>query len=116
MPLKKSFSPHHAWRTRTPDPLPFFGIARYPETVPSGLLRSTIAMFLSPSWRAAFPNRLLKLSVTKRLLEYPRNDVEWTGWDLNRRPPPLRDSSPLRAVRDGPFTRVRELARTVRAA
>jgi len=40
----------------------------------------------------------LKLSVTKRLLEVPRKDVEWTEWDLNRRPTPLRDSSPLWAV------------------
>src|SRR5213592_2828335 len=36
-PLKKSFRPHHAWRTRTPGPRPFFGIAKYPGTVPSGL-------------------------------------------------------------------------------
>src|SRR5438105_10335987 len=44
-PLKKSFRPHHAWRTRRPGPLPVFGTARYPETFPSGLLSSTIVIF-----------------------------------------------------------------------
>src|SRR5439155_1469291 len=37
-PLKKSFRPHHAWRTRRAGPLPVFGTARYPETFPSGRL------------------------------------------------------------------------------
>jgi hypothetical protein len=38
-------------------------------------------MFASPAWQPAFPNRLLKLSVTNWLLEVARRDVEWTEWD-----------------------------------
>src|SRR5207302_11327266 len=44
-PLKKSVKPHHAWRTRTPGPLPFFGTDKNPGTLPSGLLSSIIPMF-----------------------------------------------------------------------
>src|SRR5438445_13045762 len=55
-PLKKSVNPHHAWRTRTPGPLPFFGTAKYPGTLPSGLLSSIIPV-LSPPLGEERPNR-----------------------------------------------------------
>src|SRR5712691_3666061 len=60
--LKKSVRPHHAWRTRTPGPLPFFGTARYPGTLPSGLLSSAIPMFSRPL-EGERPHRRLHLSL-----------------------------------------------------
>src|SRR2546427_6517783 len=47
-PLKKSVTPHHAWSTRTPGPLPFFGTAKYPGTLPSGLLSPIIPVLSRP--------------------------------------------------------------------
>src|SRR5438445_9355261 len=82
-PLKKSVNPHHAWRTRTPGPLPFFGTAKYPGTLPSGLL-SSITPVLSPPPGEERPNRPRPLTPFAQTPGRPRL--------ANTDAPPARDS------------------------
>src|SRR5437773_6143536 len=86
-PLKKSFRPHHAWRTRRAGPLPVFGTARYPETFPSGLLSSTIVIFhiaVTGEWPIRHLN--LRLNGHRRSTPPVRTQKE-DGSDSNTRLP-----------------------------
>jgi len=86
-PFKKSFRPHHAWRTRRAGPLPVFGTARYPETFPSGLLSSTIVIFhiaVTGEWPIRHLN--LRLNGHRRSTPPVRTQKE-DGSDSNTRLP-----------------------------
>jgi len=69
-----------------------------------------------PFLAAGIPSRLLKLSVTKRLVDVRRKDLEKFEWDLNTRPPPLASLSPLTAVPDSFHNSPLNHVRTVRVA
>src|SRR3989442_3698607 len=92
-PLKKSVKPRHACRTRTPGPLPFFGTAKYPGTLPSGLLSSIIPV-PSPPLGEERPNRPRALKPFAEAAGRPclEKTEKWSGWDLNRR---LYNRSPI---------------------